>query len=135
MWPAGGSRTHSAHASHRNNNWSSTRPRGGRRRGGLAIGVAGEIEDRRLYNDGRVALQSGVRGTRLDIWGTAGDGGWEILRSSTIHCAAVSVGLKLMNDINPYRHRYLYASGDFPCRVQRLVELLVRFMAGTRWKR
>lgn len=50
--------------------------------------------------------------------------------------------LKLMNGINPYRHRYLYASGDFPCRVQRLVvvagDLLVpltgcfRFMAGTR---
>lgn len=35
--------------------------------------------------------------------------------------ATPSEGLKLMNGINPYRHRYLYASGDFPQRgVQRL---------------
>lgn len=30
-----------------------------------------------------------------------------------------------MNGINPYRHRYLYASGDFPRRVQRLVAVAV----------
>ncbi|VVC43202.1 Hypothetical protein CINCED_3A021769 [Cinara cedri] len=34
-------------------------------------------------------------------------------------------GLKLMNGINPYRRCYLYASGDFPCRVQRLVAVAV----------
>jgi len=62
-------KTRAAHVSRRNNNWSSAA------KGWLEIGVAGEITARRMYDDGRVALQSGVRGTRLDIWATAGDGG------------------------------------------------------------
>lgn len=64
-----------------------------------------------------------------------GDGGGEreILWSSASSYYP-SEGLKLMNDINPYRHRYLYASGDFPYRVHRLCLCFVRFMAGTRWK-
>lgn len=44
--------------------------------------------------------------------------------------------LKLMNGINAYRHRYLYASGDFPrAAVQRFAAAVSlrsrRFMAGT----
>lgn len=47
-------------------------------------------------------------------------GRWEILRSSATLYARAE-GLKLMNNINPHRNRYLYASWDFPCRVQRLL--------------